>query len=155
SILAIMPTLQIVSSKSGAGKSTIAVALAQGFAREGHRVRIERMGEGRAATEDAETFGEYLFAASSGQPISTAPAAGGSEVGILELAGGSTPDASRAALVAVHSAPDEADNALASLLGDRLIGSIAVAVDPSAVEDVARDLTNGGLRPLALVPEDL
>lgn len=150
-----MPTLQIVSSKSGAGKSTIAVALAQGFSREGHRVRIERMGEGHAAAEDAETFAEYLFAASSGQPISTPPGAGENEVVILELDGGSTPDASLPALVAVHGAPDEADNAFASRLGDRLIGTIAVAVDPSAVEEVARDLTNGGLRPLALVPEDL
>ena len=39
-------------------------------------------------------------------------------------------------------------------LGDRLIGSVAIAVPPSAIEAVARELTNGGLRPLALLPED-
>ena len=44
-----MPTLQIVSTKPLSGKTTAAVALAQGFARDGQRVRLVRSGSGDAA----------------------------------------------------------------------------------------------------------
>ena len=150
-----MPTLQIVSGQPCSGKSTITVALAQGLAQAGRRVRIERAGSSHAAVADAETFAEYLFAASSGQLVSQPPAPAGDEVVLVEIDAGATPAAGVAALVAVRGAPTDADRALAASLGDRLTGTIAVAVDPEAIEAVARDLTNAGLRPLALVPEDL
>jgi BioD-like phosphotransacetylase family protein len=150
-----MPTIQIVSGQPGSGKSTVVVALAQAIAREGRRVRIERAGSGDAASADAETFGEYLFAASSGQPLSQPPTAAGGEVVIVEIDGGASPLAGVPALIAVRTTATEADRALAASLGDRLVGTIAVAVDPTAVEAVARDLTNGSMRPLALLPEDL
>jgi BioD-like phosphotransacetylase family protein len=74
---------------------------------------------------------------------------------IVELDAGATPLAAAPALIAVKGTPTAADIALALSLGARLVGSVAVAVDPEAVEAVARDLTNSGLRPLALLPEDL
>jgi len=150
-----MPILQVVSSRTNAGKSTIVVALAQGFARAGRRVRIERAGDGAAAIADAGVFSEFLFASSTGRPVARAPAPAGDEVVLVEMDAGAALPAGMQALVAVRTAPDEADRALAATLGDRLIGSIAVAVDPEAIEAVARELTNGGLRPLALLPEEL
>jgi uncharacterized protein len=67
---------------------------------------------------------------------------------------GEEPDAKLPALIAVRGEPTDADKSLAASLGDRLIGAIATCVNPNAIEDVARSLTNGDLRPLALVPED-
>lgn len=150
-----MPSLQIVSGQPGSGKSTIAVALAQGFAREGRRVRLERAGNTDAATADAETFARYLFASSSGRPVAQAPAPSGDEVVIVELDSSMTPATGTPTLVAVKESPSDADRALATALEDLLVGTIAVAVEPEAIETVARELTNAGLRPLALVPEDL
>lgn len=149
-----MPTLQIVSGQPGSGKSTIAVALAQGFAREGRRVRLERLGAGPEAAADAETFSQLLIAASSGAPVAQAPQPAGDEVVIVEVDAGMTPATGAPTVIAVHQLPSDGDKALVSGLGDRLLGTIAVAVDPQEIEAVARDLTNAGLRPLALVPED-
>jgi BioD-like phosphotransacetylase family protein len=150
-----MPALQVVSSQPGAGKTTVAVSLAQGFAREGRRVRLERAGSSAAASEDAATFSEYLFASSSGLAVSKPPAVTGDEIVIVELDAGAPPEPNIPALISVYGAPSQADTTLADALGDRLIGTIAVAVDPQRIEDVARDLTNAGLRPLALLPENL
>jgi BioD-like phosphotransacetylase family protein len=150
-----MPSLQVVSSQPNAGKSTIVVGLAQAFARDGRRVRMERLGSGPAAGADATTFAGFLFASSSGQPLTRPPQPNGDEVVVIEADAGAEPLAGVPAVVATHGAPTDADKALATSLEDRLLGTIAVAVDPGAVEAVARDLTNGGLRPLALLPEDL
>jgi len=150
-----MPTLQIVSGQPVAGKSTVAVALAQGFVQSGRSVRLERIGSGPAATTDASTFATYLFATASGAPLTQSPAPAGDQVILVELDAGATPLAAIPAVIAVKGAPTDADTALAASLGDRLIGTIAVSVDPEAIEAVARALTNGGLRPLALIPEDL
>jgi hypothetical protein len=150
-----MPTLQIVSAQPVAGKSTVTVALAQGFVQAGRSVRLERIGTGPASTADAATFATYLFATASGTALTQSPTPVGDQVVIVELDSGANPLAAVPALIAVKGVQTAADTALAALLGDRLIGTIAVAVDPEAIEAVARDLTNGGLRPLALVPEDL
>ncbi len=82
------------------------------------------------------------------------PAAAKGETLIVELDAGATPDAKLPALIAVHGTPSDEDRALAASLGERLVGSIATSVNPGAVEDVARALTNGDLRPLGLLPED-
>jgi DRTGG domain-containing protein len=150
-----MPALQVVASQPNSGKTTVAVALAHGFAREDRRVRLERVGTGMAATADATTFADYLFASSSGSPLGKAPHASGDEVVIVEMDGGAPAEAGIPAVVAVYGGAQESDNALAAALGERLTGTIAVAVDPGRIEEVARDLTNAGLRPLALLPEDL
>jgi hypothetical protein len=150
-----MPILQIVSGQPASGKSTVLAALAQGFARAGRRVRIERAGSGEAAIADAETFSDMLFAASSGRPIADVPAANANEVVLIELDGATQPLANVPALVAIRGEPTDADKALANALGERLVGTIGVGVEPENIEAVARDLTNSGLRPLALVPEDV
>src|SRR5690606_1957607 len=129
--------------------------LAQGFAREGWRVRLERAGAGEAARADAALFGEYLFASSSGTPVASAPEAAADEVLIVELDAGAPPEAGLPAIVAVYGEPAEGDKQLAAELGNRLVGTIAVAVAPERVEEVARELTNGDLRPLTVVTEDL
>jgi BioD-like phosphotransacetylase family protein len=148
-----MPALQMVASRPGSGKTTLAVALAQGLARAGQRVRLARTGTGAAADEDAETFASFLFAASTGQATPLPPPSSPDDILILELDAGAVAD-DVPAIIAVRGAPNDEDTALASSLGERLLGTIAVAIAPEAVENVGRDLTNGGLRPLAVLAED-
>jgi DRTGG domain len=149
-----MPALQVVSSQPFAGKTTIAVAIARGLAADGARVRLVRHGKGDAADEDALSFATYLFASAAEKPVTRMPSAARGETLIVELDSGAEPDAKLPALVAIRGEPSDADIALAASLGDRLVGSIAISVNPGAIEDVARAMTNGDLRPLALLPED-
>jgi hypothetical protein len=149
-----MPGLQVVSSQPLAGKTTVAVAVARGLAEAGASVRLVRTGAGDAADEDAFTFAQYLWAGSDGHPVAKPPSAGKNETLVVELDAGAPPDAKLPALIAVRATPSDADKALAASLGDRLAGTIAISVNPTAIEAVARDLTNGSLRPLALIPED-
>lgn len=148
-----MPVVQVVASRAGAGKSTVLVGLAQGFAAEGRRVRIERIGAGAPAEADADTFAQYLFAASSGRPVEDPPDAPDGEVLLVEMDASSDIRKDLQAILAVYEAPSAADATLAASLGDSLVGSIATSVDPAEIEAAARDMTNAGLRPLALIPE--
>lgn len=149
-----MATLHVVSSKQLAGKTAIAVGLGHGFAGLG-RVRLVRTGSGMAADADAATYAAYLFASSSGSPLAADALSGIGDDGtaVVEAEAGAIP-ASGPVLLVVRGAPTEADTALVSGLGDRLIGTIATDVPPAQIEAVARELTNAGLRPLALIPED-
>jgi BioD-like phosphotransacetylase family protein len=149
-----MPALQIVSSQPLAGKTTIAVAVARGLAANGAKVKLVRHGKGTAAGEDALTFATFLFASAADQPVAKIPAAARGETLIVEIDGAVEPDSKLPALIAVRGEPSDADKALAASLGDRLVGSIATNVHATAIEDVARALTNSDLRPLALLPED-
>ena len=149
-----MSALQIVSSQPFAGRTTVTVAVARGLAAGGAKVRLARHGKGEAADDDALTFTTFLFASAAEKPVTRMPAAARGETLIVEIDGGEAPDAKLPALIAVRHEPADADKALAAALGDRLVGSIATCVNPSAIEDVARAMTNGGLRPLALLPED-
>jgi hypothetical protein len=149
-----MPALQIISSEPFAGRSTVAAALALGLSRSGLRVRLERVGDDGAAAEDARCFAELLFASSAGQPVPAEKAGAESEgLAVIEPpAGASLPG--MAAVLVVRGASPAAAPELLKPLGDRLIGTIATAVVPARIESVARDLTNAGLRPLAILPED-
>jgi BioD-like phosphotransacetylase family protein len=149
-----MPRLQVLSAQALAGKTTVAVALAEGFAANGAKVQLVRVGSGAAAGEDAASFAAVLSAASPGSAVATAPAAGAGETVIVELDAGAAPLDGTPAIVVVRGAPTGEDRALAAALGDRLLGSIGTSVLPDGIEDVARELTNGGFRPIALIPED-
>src|SRR5581483_9241563 len=149
-----MPRLQLLSTQHLAGKTAAAVALGQGLASAGARVQLIRMGSGEAATQDAGTFASYLFASSPGAPTTTAPAASASDTILIELDAGAAPLAGVPAVVVVRGAPSAADTALGASLGDRLVGTIATHVVPGGTVDVARALTDGGLRPLAIIEED-
>jgi BioD-like phosphotransacetylase family protein len=152
-----MPALQIVSSRPLAGKTAIVVALGQAFAQQAPRVQLLRAGSGAAAEADATTFATFLFAGSPGRPVEASVALStlaAEQTAIIELDAGATPLAGRQAIVVVRGTPDEADASLASSLGDRLLGTIATRVPLGDTEAIARRLTDGGLRPLALLPED-
>jgi len=149
-----MPALQVVSSQPLAGKTTVAVAIARGLAANGAKIKLARHGKGDAADEDSLTFAAYLFASAADKPVTRLPSAARGETLIVEMDGAEAPDAKLHALIAVRGEPTDADKSLAASLGDRLIGSIATCVNPGAIEDVARAMTNGDLRPLALLPED-
>jgi len=148
-----MPRLQVVSTQPLAGKTTVAIALAEGLAASGSRVQLVRVGAGVAADEDAASFGDVFAASSPGSAATSAPPAAGDTTQVVELDAGAAPENGPAVLV-VRGAPTADDRALATSLGDNLVGTIATGVVKDAVEDVARELTNAGLRPMALVAED-
>jgi hypothetical protein len=153
-----MCSLQVVSTQPFAGKTTAVMAIAQGLAQAGSRVRLVRAGSGAGADADAATFAtfaEVLFASTPrlAVELTQVPPAAAGETMIVELDAGATP-MTAPAIIAVRGTPSDADKALAKELGERLIGTIAIAVAPNAIEAVARELTNGDLRPLALIPED-
>jgi uncharacterized protein len=149
-----MPSVQVIASRPLSGKTTIAVALAQGLARNA-AVRLVRLGSSDAAEQDAVSFADYLFAGSTGRPMTVEqlqPAAA-NEIVVLESDARTSLNNVPAILV-TRGAPTDDDIAVAQGLGQRLIGTIATGVVPSQVEAVARDLTNANLRPLAVIPED-
>lgn len=151
-----MAVLQIVASRERAGKTAVAVAIARGLAAQG-RVRLIRAGTGDSAKADALSFASYLFASTPGVAVDTAALSGFSadETVLVEADAGTTPLANAATLLVVRTAASDEDRALAAGLGDRLVGTIATDVPATEIEAVARELTNGGMRPLALLPEDL
>jgi len=151
-----MPVLQIVSAEPLVGKTTVAAGLARGLASAGSRVQLLRTGAGEAAAADAETFASLTFVSSPGQPVAVdrIAAGGGSELVLVEADAGASPLPGAPAVLVVRRRATEADSALASSLGDRLVGTVATLVPAANIEAVARDLTNAGLRPLALLPED-
>ena len=149
-----MPRLQVISAHPLSGKTTVAVALAQGLAATGSRVQLVRVGAGPAAAEDAQSFSDILAVNSPGRPLAEAPAGAGNETVVVELEAGATPLDATPAVVVVRAAPTDADRELAASLGERLLGTVAVAVLPDGIEAAARELTNGGFRPIALLPED-
>jgi BioD-like phosphotransacetylase family protein len=150
-----MPALQVISSRSGSGRSSIAAGVALGFSRAGFRVRLVRVGEDEAAREDAASFSELTFASAPAEPVTPERAAmdGSGAIAVIEPPAGVTLAGLPAVLV-VRGAHSDDDLALTRPLGDRFLGSIATGVITPQVEPVARDLTNAGLRPLALLPED-
>ena len=149
-----MPLLQVISTAPRAGKTTVAAGLAQGLAREGRHVDLLRVGASEAAADDARTFASYLFASAPAEPVPREPLkAAPDRVVVVEIDAGDEPlDAP--AVVVVRGGPSAEDAGLGKRLGGRLIGSIATVVPFTAIEDVARALTNADLRPLAVLPED-
>jgi BioD-like phosphotransacetylase family protein len=148
-----MPRLQVISTEPLAGKTTVAIALAEGFAASGVTVQLVRAGSGTAADEDATSFAGVFAASTPGSAVASAPAAASDVTQVVELDAGAAPENGPAVLV-IRGVPSAEDKALAASLGDNLIGTIATGVVKDAVEDIARELTNGGFRPLALIPED-
>lgn len=148
-----MPVLQVVSSAPRVGKTAVAVGIAQGLARAGQRVTLARTGKGAEAEADARTFTRYLFATSAGRVLAaTEVAAKEGETLIVEPDAGEPLDVP--AVLVVRGQASEGDVALAQKLGERLVGTIATCVTEPKTEEVARQLTDAGLRPIALLPED-
>ena len=126
-----MPLLRILSTRPQAGKTTAAVALAQGLSLAGARVSLTRAGDGDAAHQDAATFATYAFASSPGRPVEPAAVTtAAAEIAISE-AGAATSPADAAAVIVVRAAPDNADRDLGRALGEHLIGTIATCVVPA------------------------
>lgn len=151
-----MPALQIVASQPLQGKTAIAAGLAQLLAAASNHVRLLRVGDDDAASHDAATFSSFTFASSAGRPVEAAAIGRveANEVLIIELPAGAEPLANIPALIVVRGTPNEACLALGRSIGSRLVGSIATAVRPSEVEQVARALTNGDLKPIAILAEN-
>jgi len=149
-----MAVIQVIASRPLAGKTAVCAGLAQVLAAGGARVRLVRLGSGASAEFDAATFATYLFASATSQPAHELHPAADGETVVVEAEAGMASLADAAAVLVVRGAVLEGDIALGGSLGGRLIGSIATDVAPPMVETVARDLTNAGLRPMAVIPED-
>ena len=149
-----MAALNLVATRPRSGKTTVAVGLARGLADLGHQVQLLRTGSGPTAVSDAAALAAYAFAASPGAPVSQADLASPSNAtALVEWDVGDLPPAGQVLLV-VRGSPSEADKALAGSFGEHLVGTIATQVPPAQIENIARELTNAGLRPIALLPED-
>jgi len=148
-----MLLLQIVSAQPGAGKTTFAVAIGLGLSHAGQRLTLIRLGDSEAARQDAATFAAYAFASSPGRPLPPAELTRNDGVTIVEADANAEPLAAAAVLI-VRGGPTAEDATLGRALGARLLGTFATAVPPPRIEAVGRDLTNGGLRPLAVLGED-
>jgi BioD-like phosphotransacetylase family protein len=148
-----MAQLQIVSANPSTGRTTVAVGLALGLASAGRQVQLARRGSGLEAEADAATFG--ALAGVIGVPV-PAPPDFQQMAGVFLISEAAPGDAAKdqPALLVVRGAMTEADVALGMSLGANLFGTIATLVAPPAVEGVARELTNAGLRPLAILTED-
>jgi hypothetical protein len=151
-----MPALQVLSTRPLAGKTAIAATFGRLLARDGRRVRLLRTGAGSAAEADAITFATFHFANSPGRPVdaSLLAAAPSDETAIIELDANAAPLPGLPALLVVRGAVDAADAELASILAGRLLGTFATRIPAGAIEAVARQITDAGLRPVALLPED-
>ncbi len=149
-----MPLLQVLSARPLAGKTTVAVALAQALAAVGETVQLVRTGTGEAAAADARAFAEILSVATPGRPV--LPSAVGSLPGltVLEADAGETPLVAAPSVLVIRSGLTDEDRRFGATLGPKLVGSIATDVAPGSVDAVAREMTDAGLRPLALLPED-
>jgi BioD-like phosphotransacetylase family protein len=119
----------------------------------GRRVRLARVGSSEAANSDAAAFAAFLFATSTGRPATEAPAPATDETVVYETDAGAAFVTDPTVLV-VRGSVSEEDVAGGRALGDRLAGTIATDVAPGAIDAVGRDLTNGGLRPMAVIAED-
>jgi len=150
----VMPALNVVATRPRSGKTAVAVCLGRGLADSGHQVQLLRTGASATAAADASALAAYAFAASPGVPVSApAPGSASDSTVIVEWDAGEVPLEGKVLLV-VRAMPSDADKALAASLGERLIGTIATQVAPGQIENIARELTNAGLRPVALLPED-
>src|SRR4051812_12682148 len=130
-----MTILQFVSTQPLAGKTTAAVTFARGLAAAGANVQLVRLGV-NGATEDATAFLEHLFATTSGKPagVSGLMSIPRETIAIVELDGGAAPLPEAPAIIAVRGELTDADRALATSLGDRLVGTVAVDVMATQVE---------------------
>lgn len=83
-----MPVIVVTSSEEGAGKTTVATAIARHFAYEGTPVRLFRLAGAGRAVDDARFFGGLTFV--PGSPSVTVPAnditAGDGELVVVEAA---------------------------------------------------------------------
>jgi BioD-like phosphotransacetylase family protein len=148
-----MATLQVVSTEPRSGKSTVAAALALGLARAGRAVTLLRAGDSESARHDAEAFSALSFASAPSEPVQRSAIPDSAGITIVELDAGIEPlDAP--AVMALTGAATAEDKALSSKLGGGFIGAVCTDVPASQVESTSRELTNAGLRPLAVIPED-
>jgi BioD-like phosphotransacetylase family protein len=97
-----------------------------------------------------------LFASSPGRALSTGELESLPDEGntILEADAGAPPLSGAAVVLVARGEVPEDDADLGKALGSALAGTIATDVPKPRIEQVARDLTNAGLRPLAVIPED-
>lgn len=159
-----MPALLIASAEPLAGKTAVAVGLAQRLRDEGRRVALFRLGGDDHAAADAALFASLPFNSHPSQeplaPSAVSSAAAQADVTIVEAPAGHPAEALAALggkALAVHRYRAQGLDPLSDLcraLGGSLAGVVATCVPERRKERVAQELAAAGLSALALVPED-
>jgi len=146
-----MPGILLVSPQPLAGKTTIAAGLAQRLSAEGKRVALRRVPGDERADSDAALF-SALKDVSQDQSST--------EITLIEAPAGEPapwltqfPDA-RALVIADASAPVDALRDYCSQIADRLAGAVINKTPTRRAEGFLDEAKAGGIKVLAVVPED-
>lgn len=160
-----MPFILIASRQPLAGKTAVAVGLAQRLHQDGRRVSLFRLeGDDPGATADARLFASLpVGAPGTSQPVARKAAADllrGQEFALGEAPAGDPAPALRtltARLVLVAPYWELADEQLPPFcrsLGDSFLGLVATAVPARRLQAARQAVSDAGLSVLALLPED-
>jgi BioD-like phosphotransacetylase family protein len=146
-----MPALLLISDRALAGKTTIALGLAQKVRSAGHTVALERLGGDAHQQADGALFAKFT----SGQEPSAA------DLVIKEAAAGppaealdSDPDA-RVVVVADAGTPLAGAAACCNAAAGRLVGLVLNRAPARRAARLAQSAAEQGLPLIALIPEDL
>ena len=145
-----MPALLLVSPEPLAGKTTVAVGLAQGLRVRGQTSKFSRLPGDDHAEADAALFATLERSSgdsSQGVRIIEAPA------GEAGASLGGNPEA-RALVVADGSRPLSLILEYCGALGDRFAGLVLNKTPPKRAEAIRTDAQTAGVNLVAVVPED-
>ena len=139
-----MATLFLTSPEPLAGKTTLAVGLAQRFRASGRAVALKREGDDEHAAADAQIFAAI---AEVSEPA---------DVTIIEAAsGGATIPSDARAMVVANASSAAGDLArYCQALGGSPAGVVVNRVPQKRVESVRATLESAGIKFIALIPED-
>lgn len=160
-----MPALLLVSPEPLAGKTTLAVGLAQRLREQGHGLALLRLAGDEHATADASQLASLPFNSQrSGEPLEPAAAlvaAKGADMALIEAPAGDPREvlkevgSDRALVVSNGSPPLDGLAQYCRSLGDSLAGLILNRVPQRRRESVSAAWEALGLPPpLALLPEE-
>jgi BioD-like phosphotransacetylase family protein len=146
-----MSILAVVSRASGAGRSTVAAALAYRFARDGRRVSLARLAGDDSAEHDAEAFAALDPPLGGGKPITAADLDALNAMGdvIVEARPGAASDLTGAGGVRFIVVENDHDSDPPDLPADATLGTIIIGVPAEAVSSLG---ARSGV--LAVLPED-
>ncbi len=139
-----MSSLLLVSPEQLAGKTTIAIGLAQRIKTQGRSVTLTRRAGDGNASADAALFASAGYSANADIVITEASAGDSSE-----------PDAAASVIAVATEATIAADLAqYCKAIGERFAGAIVNRVPQKRFESIRNSLDGLGVKIIAMVPED-
>ena len=149
-----MPALLLLAPKPLAGKTTVAVGLADRMGAAGRGIVLLRLPGDEAADADGELLARF------GPSIPAPPTPSGPEITLIEASSGDpnpaldgNPEA-RAIVIGLWQDPVSALAEFCRPMGDRLIGVIINKTPSKRLNSTRADAEAAGLKVLAVLPED-